>query len=31
MPGMNGAMLCHALREHPATRDLTLAILTGLV
>jgi diguanylate cyclase (GGDEF)-like protein/PAS domain S-box-containing protein len=29
MPGMNGAQLCHALRELPATRDLTLAILTG--
>lgn len=29
MPGMNGAQLCHALRELPATRDLALAILTG--
>jgi diguanylate cyclase (GGDEF)-like protein/PAS domain S-box-containing protein len=29
MPGMNGAMLCRALRELPATRDLTLAVLTG--
>lgn len=29
MPGLNGAQLCHALRELPATRDLTLAILTG--
>ncbi len=29
MPGMNGAMLCRALRAAPATRELTLAILTG--
>jgi diguanylate cyclase (GGDEF)-like protein/PAS domain S-box-containing protein len=29
MPGLNGAMLCRALRELPATRDLTLTILTG--
>lgn len=29
MPGMNGAMLCRALRDLPATRDLTLAVLTG--
>jgi len=29
MPGMNGAQLCQALRELPATRDLSLAILTG--
>ncbi len=29
MPGMNGAMLCRALRELPATRELTLAVLTG--
>ncbi|HEX3141855.1 MAG TPA: response regulator, partial [Rhizobacter sp.] len=29
MPGMNGAALCRALRELPATRDLTLAVLTG--
>ena len=29
MPGMNGAMLCRALRDAPATRDLTLAVLTG--
>lgn len=29
MPGMNGASLCRALRELPATRDLTLAVLTG--
>jgi diguanylate cyclase (GGDEF)-like protein/PAS domain S-box-containing protein len=29
MPGMNGAMLCRALREMPATRELTLAVLTG--
>jgi len=29
MPGMNGAELCRALRELPATRDLTLAVLTG--
>ncbi|MBX3623146.1 MAG: response regulator, partial [Rhizobacter sp.] len=29
MPGMNGAMLCRALRDQPATRDLTLAVLTG--
>src|SRR5687767_43322 len=29
MPGMNGAELCRALRERPATRDLTLAVLTG--
>jgi len=29
MPGMNGAMLCRALRERPATRELTLAVLTG--
>ena len=29
MPGMNGAMLCRALRELPAARDLTLAVLTG--
>lgn len=29
MPGMNGAALCRALRELPATRDMTLAVLTG--
>jgi diguanylate cyclase (GGDEF)-like protein/PAS domain S-box-containing protein len=29
MPGMNGAMLCRALRGLPATRGLTLAVLTG--
>ena len=29
MPGLNGAQLCQALRELPATRDLSLAILTG--
>ena len=29
MPGMNGAMLCRALRALPATHDLTLAVLTG--
>lgn len=29
MPGMNGAMLCRALRELPATREVTLAVLTG--
>ncbi|MEO8151591.1 MAG: EAL domain-containing protein [Rhizobacter sp.] len=29
MPGLNGAALCRALRELPATRDLTLAVLTG--
>lgn len=29
MPGMNGAQLCHALRELPATRELALAILTS--
>jgi diguanylate cyclase (GGDEF)-like protein/PAS domain S-box-containing protein len=29
MPGMNGAALCRALRDLPATRDLTLAVLTG--
>ncbi|MET0333813.1 MAG: EAL domain-containing protein [Rhizobacter sp.] len=29
MPGMNGAMLCRALRDQPATQDLTLAVLTG--
>lgn len=29
MPGMNGAELCRALRELPATRDMTLAVLTG--
>lgn len=29
MPGLNGAMLCRALRELPATRELTLTILTG--
>ena len=29
MPGMNGAGLCRALRELPATQDLTLAVLTG--
>ena len=29
MPGMNGAQLCQALRELPATHDLSLAILTG--
>lgn len=29
MPGMNGAALCRALREMPATRDITLAVLTG--
>ncbi|MGY4826957.1 two-component system response regulator [Sphaerotilaceae bacterium SBD11-9] len=29
MPGMNGAALCRALRDGPATRDLTLAVLTG--
>ena len=29
MPGMNGAQLCRALRELPATRELTLAVLTG--
>ncbi|MBI2381634.1 MAG: EAL domain-containing protein [Gammaproteobacteria bacterium] len=29
MPGMNGAMLCRALRERAETRELTLAILTG--
>lgn len=29
MPGMNGAMLCRALRELPATRHLTIAVLTG--
>ncbi|HJV94601.1 MAG TPA: EAL domain-containing protein, partial [Albitalea sp.] len=29
MPGMNGAMLCRALRERPRTRELTLAVLTG--
>jgi len=28
MPGMNGAQLCHILRELPATRDIALAILT---
>ncbi|HZE90335.1 MAG TPA: EAL domain-containing protein, partial [Rhizobacter sp.] len=29
MPGLNGAMLCRALRKLPATRELTLTILTG--
>ncbi len=29
MPGMNGAMLCRALRDLPATQDLILAVLTG--
>ena len=29
MPGLNGAQLCRALRELPATRELNLAVLTG--
>ncbi len=29
MPGLNGAQLCHAMREHPQLRSVPVAILTG--